>query len=324
MGCRWDLSLGLEKATNARDLGGYRTVDGRTVRTGRLFRANALNRLSEADVAAVGKLGLSCVIDFRHRRARSSWSAPDRLPPGAAAGAAAVFDPDHDVFTAVSAVLRGLAGEDALVHLREDAQTGGAARMMIQLYRCFVRRRRPAVFAAAARLVADAGELPLLFHCTAGKDRTGWLAAILLSALGVSRETVITDYLRTDRIQRDRPRLHDHHDLGAVRNPRSSCPCWRRGWSISRPRSPRRTRFGGMEGYLRHGLELDEPCWPPCEPTSSTDPTDPSYRPATNVVLHAIRARGMRVERRSTRAGAAAGRSPWRGGGGGSAAGRGG
>jgi protein-tyrosine phosphatase len=101
-------------------------VDGRTVRTGRLFRANALNRLSDADIATVGKLGLACVIDFRHAR-EIELVGVDRLPPGPRLVPMPVFDPDHDVFTAVSAVLRGLAGEDALVHLREDAQTAGPA-----------------------------------------------------------------------------------------------------------------------------------------------------------------------------------------------------
>ena len=81
------MSLGLEKATNARDLGGYRTRDGRVVRSGLLFRSNALNRLSDADVAAVGKLGLACLIDFRHQR-EIELVGEDRLPEPAPQGRA--------------------------------------------------------------------------------------------------------------------------------------------------------------------------------------------------------------------------------------------
>jgi protein-tyrosine phosphatase len=254
------ISLGLERATNARDLGGYRTVDGRTVRTGRIFRANALNRLSEADIAAVGKLGLACVIDFRHAREIELVGA-DRLPtPGPRLVAMPVFDPDHDVFTAVSAVLRGLAGEGALVHLREDAQTGGAAAMMIELYQRFVHGAEVrAVFAVAARLVANPQELPLLFHCTAGKDRTGWLAAIILTALGVDRGTVMSDYLRTTELNAT-GRDYMITTLSArVEEPEIILPLLEaRREYLEAAFAEADLRYGGMDGYLRDGLGLDD------------------------------------------------------------------
>ena len=253
------LSLGLEKATNARDLGGYRTVDGRTVRTGRLFRANALNRLSEADIAALGTLGLACVIDFRHAR-EIELVGPDKLPAGPRLIPMPVFDPDHDVFTAVSAVLRGLAGEDALVHLREDAKTGGAAQMMIELYQRFVYGADVrAVFAAAVRLVATPDELPLLFHCTAGKDRTGWLAAIILSALGVDRDTVMADYLRTTELNAS-GRDHMISTISArVESPEIILPLLEaRAEYLEAAFVEADRRYGGMDGYLRVGLGLDD------------------------------------------------------------------
>ncbi len=144
------MSLGLEKATNARDLGGYRTRDGRVVRSGLLFRSNALNRLSDADVATVGKLGLACLIDFRHQR-EIELVGEDRLPdPAPRVVRLPLFDTDHDVFTAVGAVLKGQAGVEAIAHLRVDAATGGAAVMMVDLYRRFVNHEASrAVFAAA-------------------------------------------------------------------------------------------------------------------------------------------------------------------------------
>jgi protein-tyrosine phosphatase len=234
-------------------------VDGRTVRTGRLFRANALNRLSEADIAAIGKLGLACVIDFRHAREIELVGA-DRLPPGPRHVAMPVYDPDHDVFTAVSAVLRGLAGEDALVHLREDAQTGGAARMMIELYQRFVHGAEVrAVFAAAVRLAATPEELPLLFHCTAGKDRTGWLAAIILTALGVDRDTVMADYLRTTELNATGRDYMITTISARVEEPEIILPLLEaRPEYLEAAFAEADRRYGGMDGYLRDGLGLDD------------------------------------------------------------------
>jgi protein-tyrosine phosphatase len=254
------VSLGLEKATNARDLGGYRTADGRSIRHGRLFRANALNRLSDADVAAIGKLGLACVIDFRHQR-EIELIGPDRLPsPAPRVVPLPVFDPDHDVFTAVSAVLRGRAGEEALVHLREDAKSGGAAAMMVELYRRFVYAGDiRTIYSAAMRLVADADELPLLFHCTAGKDRTGWLAALVLTALGVDRDTVMADYQRTTQLNADGRDYMMSTISARVAEPSIILPLLEaRQEYLEAAFDEADRRFGGMDGYLRDGLGLTD------------------------------------------------------------------
>ena len=252
------MSLGLEKAANARDLGGYRTRDGRVVRSGLIFRSNALNRLSDADVIAVGRLGLACVIDFRHQR-EIDLIGDDRLPsPGPIVVSLPLFDPDHDVFTAVSAVLRGQAGAEAIAHLRSDAASGGAAMMMIDLYRRFVNAEESrAVFAAAMRRIATPGELPLLFHCTAGKDRTGWLAATLLAALGVDRDTVMADYLRTTELNAGR-RDHTMAAMATrVEQPEIILPLLevRREYLEAALLEADRY-YGGMDGYIGDGLGL--------------------------------------------------------------------
>jgi protein-tyrosine phosphatase len=254
------LSLGLEKATNARDLGGYRTMDGRTIRSGVLYRANALNRLTEADIESVGRLGLACVIDFRHQR-EIELVGVDRLPdPAPRLVPLPLFDPDHDVFTSVSAAVRGVAGDEALAHLREDASTGGARAMMIELYRRFVHAAEiRAVLATAVRLVADPAELPLLFHCTAGKDRTGWLAAIVLTALNVDRDTIMADYLRTTELNAT-GRDYMMSTLSArITQPDVILPLLEaRAEYLLAGFDEADQRYGGMDGYLRDGLGLDE------------------------------------------------------------------
>ncbi|GAA2142889.1 tyrosine-protein phosphatase [Kitasatospora kazusensis] len=211
-------SLGLQGAANARDLGGYRTGDGRTVRHGVALRADALNRLTEGDLAVLGSSGLRRVVDLRSLD-EVREAGPDLIPglPAAEVRDAEfsdtpvtveptdpdgltlhhlpVFAADFDIYVALR---DALAGRDA-EHQRAVLGDGKAHRMMIGLYRWFVTdataRDR---FASVLRLLAAPDGPPVLFHCSAGKDRTGWVAALMLTALGVDRETVFEDYLLTN------------------------------------------------------------------------------------------------------------------------------
>ena len=190
-------SLGLEKAPNARDLGGYLGAQGRRVRRGQLFRADSLHRLSEADLAVLAQLKLSCVIDMRSPGEVISVGA-DRLPtpPPAQLVSLPLYDPAEKIFVGVGVLLgRSTAAELPV------GDSASAVHLMRELYRWFVRSPLARqTFAAAVRLIADDEALPVLFHCTGGKDRSGWLSAILLSALGVDRAQVIEDYLRTEEL----------------------------------------------------------------------------------------------------------------------------
>ncbi len=180
-------------APNARDLGGLPTTDGRRVRPGLLLRAPALGRLTDDDVTALGKIGLIEVIDLRFG-AEIVESAPDRLPAGPHVAHIPIHDPDHPVFGFVTAVLTGAETPEA-----QRLRAAGTAFAMHDVYRAFV--SSPVVRAgfgrAAARVLAAAGR-PVLWHCTVGKDRTGWLSAVLLGALGVDRAVIEQDYLRTN------------------------------------------------------------------------------------------------------------------------------
>jgi protein-tyrosine phosphatase len=185
--------LGLIGAPNARQLGGLPAGDGRRVRPGLLVRSGALGRLTEQDLPALAKLELSCVLDLRHHTEIAQ--APNRLPePPPRVHHLPVYDQGHAVFTYVSALL---AGEDlrAYHHLAEQ----GSPAAMAAIYRWFVTgpRARQA-FAAACQELAEPRNLPAVFHCSVGKDRTGWLTVILLTVLGVEPEAIRADYLRTN------------------------------------------------------------------------------------------------------------------------------
>ncbi|MFF7635664.1 tyrosine-protein phosphatase [Kitasatospora sp. NPDC008050] len=211
-------SLGLTGAVNARDLGGYRTVDGRVLRSGVALRSDGLNRLAEQDLPAFAALGVRHVVDLRSLD-EVREAGPDRLPGLPVADISAVelsaeplrvsaADPDGitlhhlPVFAAdfdIYVALRDALADRDPVKQHALLGDGRAAQIMVGLYRWFVTdpvaRER---FAAVLRLLAGPDSPPVLFHCTAGKDRTGWTAALLLTALGVDRETVYEDYLLTN------------------------------------------------------------------------------------------------------------------------------
>ncbi|MFF5172207.1 tyrosine-protein phosphatase [Micromonospora sp. NPDC000089] len=185
----------LEGAPNARDLGGLPAADGRRVVAGRLIRTPALGRLTDADLPVLGKLAPACVVDLRDSSEQEVAPA-DRLVGEPRVVHLPVHDPAHPVFTYVSAVLLGhdLAAYDELA-----AQGTPAA--MAAIYRWFVTGASARDgFGAALRLAAEPGNLPLLFHCSAGKDRTGWLAVVLLTALGVDDAAIRADYLRHNEL----------------------------------------------------------------------------------------------------------------------------
>jgi len=173
--------LPLQGGQNFRDLGGYRTVDGRIVRWGLLFRSGAMNGLTPADFDYLGKLGIRTVCDFRSTDERNA--APVRWPGDVAPR---IFADDYEM---------DMAGLDftAAVHWTSEQARAAMAQTYPRLLDTFNGQYR--------RMFAQllAGNVPLAFNCSAGKDRTGVAAALILTALGVPRETVIDDYLLSNR-----------------------------------------------------------------------------------------------------------------------------
>jgi protein-tyrosine phosphatase len=255
------MTLGLQKATNARDLGGLSTTDGRRIRTGVLFRANALHNLSDADVGVLDELKLACVIDFRDE-VEVTRVGVDRLPAGPRLISLPVLDKTHnmDVFAVIADVARGRTDASELDFLREEAPGGGAPAMMATIYRQFVTSETSrASFAEALRLIAEPDNLPLLFHCTAGKDRTGWLAALVLTILDVDHDTILADYLRTNDLSTGTLELILTVLDGKIPDPKVIVPMVQaRAAYLEAAFEQAERSCGGINGYLRDGLGVDD------------------------------------------------------------------
>lgn len=178
----FERALGLNGSPNFRDAGAYATRHGGALRRGQLFRSGHLAYLTQEDEARVAELGLQLVIDLRRDDERDL--EPSKLPPGA---------------TLVGA--RITPGSQASAIYGDATQLGGANAMydfMCDINREFVRSQSQAFAEVFAQLL-DSGAERVLFHCSAGKDRTGFAVAMLQLALGVSTEDVNADYALSSR-----------------------------------------------------------------------------------------------------------------------------
>jgi protein-tyrosine phosphatase len=177
----------LAGASNFRDLGGYPARDGRSVRWRRIFRSNHLGHLTAADIAVLRGLGLKSAFDFRGTEERAA----------AACGLEEITVHSLPIEPTVVAALRAIRAAGAPISSAE------ALEVMRDSYRSYVRQNTPRFQALFAHLLEDRG--PLVIHCTAGKDRTGFACALILHALGVSDDVIAEDYLLTNRFYRRDP-----------------------------------------------------------------------------------------------------------------------
>jgi len=185
----------LQGSRNFRDLGGYATGDGRSVRWGMLYRSGSLARFTPADLDQLKAFGITGLCDLRTKAERTAEPYPWHADMGLS-----YWSRDYDIgFGELRSILAS------------GLSTGQAAKDgMIAGYRRLPFEQAPAYRELFRRLAA--GELPLIFNCSAGKDRTGAAAALILSALGVPRATIVEDYALTDQLL----------DLGTVFRSRAS------------------------------------------------------------------------------------------------------
>jgi protein-tyrosine phosphatase len=191
--------VALEGTLNFRDLGGYRAAGGTTTRWGRVFRSDALGGLTVADAAVLQRMGLRVVYDLRREVER------DRAP--------SVLPADGSVRSVVLAIGGDASeGRELIDQLLAGEVDELGIGFMVDLYEQMVEEAASS-FAALLQGLAAPDGVPALFHCTAGKDRTGVSAALLLSVLGVDEEDILDDYelstvLRSNRrVEELRPRL---------------------------------------------------------------------------------------------------------------------
>ena len=222
----------LAGVSNLRDLGGYRSEDGRVVRRGLVFRSAALAGLTDEDRGTIAALGLRTVCDFRG--VEESGRAPTRLDgidivalpiePTVGAGLRDILQTQEATGEALFAVLERAYAAYALT---SQAQFGGMLDRII------------------------AGDTPLLFHCAAGKDRTGFAAALLLTALGVPWGTVVEDFEATNRLWR-RDTVHSSDLPQAVRESLLRADPALLGAAFDAARA----QYGSIDAYLTEAYRL--------------------------------------------------------------------
>lgn len=173
--------LPLESVNNIRDIGGYCTTEGKILRWGRIYRSGNLSQLNDEEKVTLQNLGIKLVFDLRSTATMSK--TPDNLPPGIKYLHSPVYEDEFnkEIFPAFlfnRHKLGEILGNSYTKWLKIGAPAYG------QLFKQF----------------ANPDNLPMIFHCTAGKDRVGIATAILLSLLGVPKETIIADYSLTNQV----------------------------------------------------------------------------------------------------------------------------
>ena len=170
----------LDGCLNLRDLGGYRTRDGREVRRRCLFRSSELYSLTDADLGTLNELGIRVVFDLRAGAERAA--RPSRLPPGVVLEERSTpsvrTDPPWTLEEQIAMGTLPERDDDYLTDVYIRQLDGGLAAELRRIL----------------ELALEAADRPLLFHCAAGKDRTGLAAAVLLGVLGVPDDTIAEDY----------------------------------------------------------------------------------------------------------------------------------
>ena len=186
------LALGIATVPNLRDVGGYRTASGAMVAHGVAYRSDTFNPMSAEDKKKLERIGLKN--DYDLRTTAEVKAKPDEMPPGVAYHLLNVL---ADAKSAAPAELLALMHDPKKANV--ELGNGRIEAMFMEGYREFI--SLPSgnqAYRTLFRDLANPAMAPGVFHCTTGKDRTGWAAAALLTLLGVPKETVMADYLRTN------------------------------------------------------------------------------------------------------------------------------
>lgn len=230
----------LKSQLNFRDLGGLPAADGRKVKPGLLFRSGELYSLSDEDIRYLESINLALVIDFRAQR--EILKRPDKK-------ISSVRDHIHiDIHdTARDTAEQFLAQNDA----------AGLANVLVRDYRRLVNDHQKD-FSRFLHILACTEELPAVFHCAAGKDRTGLAAVFLLAALGVDIETIRHDYIATNDYTIDYTRKIIEKVITNGQNGEILRPLFEvRNEYLNAALDEIDNNFGGLYTFVRETLKAD-------------------------------------------------------------------
>jgi len=230
----------LESQPNFRSLEGILTRSGRRFRKNLVYRSGSLNKLSLKDKARLEEIGLALVIDFRSDRE--------------------VMSHPSDMISTVKQTFRitiADAARDRAMEFLEKSDAKGLEQVLVGDYRRMI-KDDSGHFAEFFRVLEQTGDLPLVYHCAAGKDRTGIATVLLLSALGVDMETIMRDYFLSNVrlgsfIEKLIKKLYEQGKNGEIIRPMMEV----RTEYLKAAIDEIDTSFGGMENYLSHVLKAD-------------------------------------------------------------------
>ncbi|MDB4253784.1 tyrosine-protein phosphatase [Gammaproteobacteria bacterium] len=236
--------LPMDGSYNTRELGGYKTTDGKSVKWGVLYRSDKLSDISSADQEYIQNLGIKRIVDFRSITEKTE--NPDLIPEGISYVEMPI-EVDGAIRTQIEDILRG--------NVEGDVKS-----FLIDANKEFITDYKSVYSKFIKDLINSDG--PTLFHCTAGKDRAGFAAAITLIALGVPKEVVINDYMKTNAFTADR--IDDMLDQIKLMS------LFQADVEILRPllgveqeyiemafKTAEET-YGSLENYIREGLEISD------------------------------------------------------------------
>lgn len=226
--------LPLEGSYNFRDLGGYRTKTGRYVKWGRIFRSDDLGGLTGADLDYLSRVPIVSVVDFRSPQEVSMQA--DKLPVSVKHSYPYSIVPGDLMKMAGNGILSLEEVEGLMQQLNKELVTDADA---------------VGKFRELFALLQDDANMPLVYHCTAGKDRTGMASALILFSLGVDDCTVIADYLLSNRY------LKGKYDVYIKQNPAIEPLLEVRETYIRAGLQQIERSYGSVDKFLRETLGVD-------------------------------------------------------------------
>jgi protein-tyrosine phosphatase len=216
--------LAINTADNVRDLGGYATNDGKTTQWARFVRSGDMVRLSEEDQATLIAYGITTVIDLRMEKEIV-------VEPNVFANSTAVTFRNHDFWGTRFDDYRALRKDVSHTHKLADLYCSGLEKSGF-------------IMADIMATFAESDDVGFAFHCRSGKDRTGLVAALLLSIAGVPRSTICSDFaLSAEYLGHGKPSEEDRKKPGAYL---SGCSTETMALTLGFLDE----KFGGVEGYL--------------------------------------------------------------------------